>query len=186
MILNPDGTPYRLSGSLNQFDPASQDINLLNTLDAEITEISGSPVFYYEVFIQVNNTVDMLYREDRGKMWSPIPIQLFATYDPVASQNYQNMFGIDGPDEIQLEFNYRDVLQRLGKPPKVGSRIFTPHLRENWEIVQRNLAEFKLWSTFKLQLICKRFQDDVVTNAGRVDQPQPNFRIDDGIITKNY
>lgn len=181
-LFNCDGTPYQLTNSLQQFDPSSPDIALLNQYDQEVTEIGGTPIFYYECLIQVNNTVDMLYREDRGKIWNPNPVQLYAYYDPVASQNYMNMFGMDGPDEIQLELNYGSVLATLGKPPKIGSRIFTPHLRENWVIVQRNLAQFKLWSAFKLYLIVQRFQESITTGEGQATQKVPDTSINQSLL----
>jgi hypothetical protein len=88
-----------------------------------------------------------------------------------------NQFGIDAPDEMKFELNYRSVLQNVGHPPKIGSRLFTPHLRENWVIVQRNLGEFKLWGALRIELICQRFQEDVVTGNGKVTQKEPDLKI---------
>ena len=181
MLKNCDGTPYKLSGTLSKFDPEGVDVNLFNLVDQEITEIGGTPIFYYEVFIQLNNTFDPLYLEDRGKLFSPTPIQLFGYYNPIPSQNYMNAFGMDSPnDEIQIEFNYRDVLQRIGHPPKIGSRLWTPHLREDWFIQQRNLGGFKLWSATKLMIIAERFQESTTTNEGDSTQPQPDYRLNEG------
>jgi hypothetical protein len=130
LLKNPDGTPYKPTGSLEQFDPDNPERCLWNDWDAEIMKIYGSPVFYYEVFIQTGS-LDKLYREDRGKIWSNNPITLYASYEPVAGQNYQSAFGIDSPDEVIFDFNYRDVVKRIGHPPKIGSRIFTPHRNED-------------------------------------------------------
>lgn len=186
MIRNCNGTPYKLAGSMNQFDPDGTDKFLFDAYDQEITEIAGTPIFYYEVLIQVNNTLDPLYREDRGKLWNPKPIQLFGYYNPIPAQNYQNMFGIDSPDdEIQMEFNYREVLSKIGHPPKIGSRLFTPHLRENWVVATRNLGGFKLWSATKLYIIARRFQESVTTNEGKVTQKQPDFKVNEGGLFGN-
>lgn len=177
MLRNCDGTPYVPTGTFQMFNPANPDINLFNSLDNDLLLIAGTPIFYYEVHIQVNNRADLFYREDRTKIWSPNPIQLQGMYEPVASQNYLNMFGIDAPDEIKIELNYRQTLRILGHPPKIGSRIFTPHLRENWVVVQRNLGEFKLWNIYRMILIAQRFQESTTTNEGKVTQNQPNFGI---------
>ena len=67
MLKNPDGTPYKPTGSLEQFDPDNPERCLWNDWDAEWIKIYGSPVFYYEVFIQTGS-LDKLYREDRGKI----------------------------------------------------------------------------------------------------------------------
>lgn len=173
------GRSYRVSGSLQQFDPENPDINLFDSFDAESIQIGGSPIFYYEVFIQ-KQTIDPLFREDRGKIFSNQPIQLYGYYEPIASQNYQNMFGLDSPDEIKFEFNYRAVLKAIGHPPKIGSRIFTPHKRENWVIVQRGVAEFKMWGELHLVLMCSRFQEDTTDGSGIQTQKQPDFKLNSG------
>ena len=176
MLFNADGTPYKVVGSMQQFDPGNPEQNLFNQWDEEIIEMSGSPIFYYEVFIQ-SQTIDPLHREDRGKLWSPIPVQLWAYYDPVEQQNFQGTFGIDSEDDVTFELNYRAVLNTLGHPPKVGSRIYTPQKRENWEIIQRKVGEFKLWGELRLKLLCTRFQEDVATGEGQVKQATPDFKI---------
>ena len=105
MLYNRDGSSYKVTGSLQQFDPSSIEHDLFNLLDEEIIKIGGSPIFYYEVFIQ-KQTIDPLYHEDRGKLWSNIPVELWAYYDPVEQQNYQTAFGLDSPDELVFELNY--------------------------------------------------------------------------------
>ena len=61
-ILGNDGKPYKPAGSLQQFDPENTEHCLFNLWDQELIEIGGSPIFYYEVFIQ-SGTIDPLYRE---------------------------------------------------------------------------------------------------------------------------
>ena len=175
-ILNKDGTPYQLTGSVQQFDPQNPNFDLFNLWDQEAILRGGSPIYYYEVVI-TDSMIDPIYLEARGKIFSNNPVQLWCTYDPIPSQNLLNQFGIDAPDEMKFELNYRAVLQNVGHPPKIGSRLFTPHLRENWVIVQRNLGEFKLWGALRLELICQRFQEDVVTGEGKVSQKQPDLKI---------
>lgn len=176
-ILNSDGTPYQLSG-LERFDPNSPEHELTRLWDSEIIQLSGSPIFYYEVFIQMN-TVDELYQEDRGKLFSTVPIELRAYYEPITSQNAQTEFGIDALEEIEFQLNYRDVLMTIGHPPKVGSRIYTPHKRQNWIIVQRNVDDFRLWGELRLKLYCQVFQESLTQNEGAVTQPkiEPDFKI---------
>jgi hypothetical protein len=140
--------------------------------------IYGSPVFYYEVFIQTGS-LDRLYREDRGKLWSNNPIMLYASYEPVVGQNYQSTFGIDSPDEVIFDFNYKDIMQKIGHPPKVGSRIYSPHRKENWVIIQRNAGEMMLWSQMRMQVLCQRFQESVTTGEGKVTQPKQEFDLND-------
>jgi len=170
VIRNCDGTPYKLGAGLQTFDPTNPDLFLLNSYSQEIIEVGGSPIFYFEVFIQVKNTLDPLYREDRGKLWSNNPIQLQGFYEPIPSQNYINMFGIDAPDEVQFQFNAKAVLNAIGHPPKIGSRLFTPHKGENWVIIQRNYGDFFMWGEMTMTVIAQRFQESVTTGEGAVTQ----------------
>ena len=175
-IFNKDGTPYSLSGSTQQFDPNNPMFDLFNLWDQESIQRGGSPLFYYEVIIRPD-MIDPIYLEARNKLFSNNPIQLWCTYEPMSSQYVLNQFGIDAPDEVTFELNYRSVLRNLGHPPKIGSRIFTPHLQENWVVVQRNLSEFKMWGVLRIELLCQRFQEDVVTGDGKVTQKQPDLKI---------
>lgn len=177
-IKNPDGSTFKVSGSLQQYDPNNPEFDLFNSWDQEIIKIGGSPIFYYECMIQMN-TVDPLYLEDRGKLFSPHPVQLYGWYDPIPSQQSMTMFGFDSPDdEIMMQFNYRDVLQKIGHPPRIGSRMFSPHKRENWVILRRNVEEFKLWGELRLQILCKRFQESLTISDGKVTAKEPDFKID--------
>jgi len=175
-VYNADGSVYQLSTN-QQFDPVGTEQDLFNLWDQEIIQIAGSPIYYYDLFLNLSD-IDELYVEARNKVWSPCSICLYALYDPIPSQNFQGVFGIDSPnDEIMLEFNYRSVLKTLGKPPKIGGRIFTPHKRENWVIIQRNVQAFKLWGELRLQVMCRRFQETLTTGEGKVTQRQPDFKV---------
>ena len=176
MLLNNNGTPYESAGSIQQFDPDNTEHCLFNLWDQELIEMGGSPIFYYEVFIQ-EGSVDPIYWEDRGKIFSNNPVELYCLYEPISSTNDQGAFGIDSPDEMIFEFNYQAVLDNIGHAPKIGSRLYTPHLRENWVIVQRNLGEFKLWGTLRLTIIAQRFQESTTTGEGNVTQKAPDFKI---------
>jgi len=176
MLKNQDGSCYKTSGSRAQFDPENPELFLFNQWDEEAIKIGGSPIMYHEVYIQ-SGTVDPQYWEDRGKIFSPIGIQLWCFYEPISSQNFQNAFGYDSPDEVVFEFNYRSVLRILGHPPKVGSRLYTPHKREDWLIATRKVGEFKMWGELRLQLACSRFQESVTTGEGKVTQKKPDFKI---------
>lgn len=175
-IRKPDGSIYEPLGSIVQFDPENPTHELYNRWDAEIIKIGGSPIFYYEVFIGAK-TIDPLYLESKGKIWSQHPTQLFAVYEPIASQGLITNFGVDSPDNMVFYLNYRAVLDTLGHPPVIGSRIFTPHKREHWEIVERKVGAFQKWGEIRIELYCTRFQDDASLGAGRVSQAQPDFEI---------
>ena len=175
MIRNSDGTPYQLSG-IEQYNPNAIEHDLSNLWDEEAIRRGGSPIYYYECMIQ-NQTMDKQYLEDRGKIYSKFPVQLWSAYEPEASQNHMNQFGIDGLNQAIFHLNYKALLQAIGHPPKLQSRIYTPHLGEDWMIVQRNLSDFQLWGTLRMQLICVKFQETSTTENGQVTKTKPNINI---------
>ena len=177
MIRRPDGTPYTLSGSLKQFDPSNQTHDLFNRYDQELIALGGSPIFYYEMFIG-SNTIDKLYIESRGKLWSQHPIELTAVYEPIAGQASMGLFGLDSPDDSMVFYlNYKAFLESVGHPPVIGSRIFTPHKREHWEIINRKSGGFQRFGEVRLEIYTKRFQESLTTMEGRVSQAEPDFEI---------
>ena len=72
-LRNTDGTCYKPLGSVQQYNPNAPEHDLFNQWDQESIMRGGSPLYYYEVFIQ-QQTVDPLYLEDRGKIFSNNPI----------------------------------------------------------------------------------------------------------------
>lgn len=175
-IYRTDGSAYCPTGSLQQFDDKLPERDLLNTYDAETIRLGGSPLFYFELFIDINN-IDPLYIESRAKIFSQNPIQLWCVYEPVPSQNMQTAFGLDSPDEMTFDLNYRETLAILGHPPKIGSRLRTPFLNEDWVIIERKLGEFKLYNALRLQLICQRFQEDSVSGTSVGKTENADFKI---------
>lgn len=173
MIINPDGTPYRTSGTIQQYGTQNlPQLKLFDFWDQQVIMQGGSPLYYYEVFIPTA-VIDKTYMEARSKLYSPKPIEIWGMYEPIASQNFITALGWDSPDDVVFDTNAKAIIQAIGHMPKIGSRIFSPHLSENWEIVQRNLGDFKLWGAFRCQLICRRFQESKTTSEGRVTQNNP-------------
>lgn len=179
-IKNPDGSEYQVSGCIHQYDSQNLEHDLFNVWDQESIEMGGSPLYYYEVFID-HSSIDPLYLEARSKVFSPVPVILYGYYEPAPQLNMVGVWGIDGgPDEIMFEFNYQHVLKKLGKIPKIGSRIFSPHKRENWQIIQLGTEVYKLWGELRLQMICHKFQESLTTGEGKVTEKSPTtYKIND-------
>lgn len=174
MLRNSDGTPYKLS-DYQLFDPESPELCLFQEWDEAVIKQGGSPVFYEEVIIP-SGAIDPIYREARNKLYAPA-IQLWCFYEPTPNQFYQDLYGIGSPDEQLFEFNKSSVIQRVGHMPKIGSRIYTPHRRENWMVLDIKTGEYQGWGELRLQLICQRFQETVTSNDGQVTQKQPDFKL---------
>lgn len=170
-IFSSDGTPYQLAGSLQQYDPENPDLKLFNLWDQEAIQIGGSPIWYYKCLIQYQ-TLDKLYYEDKGKIWSPIGTQLVALYEPQSSNVSIGQLGYDGMIDVVFELNYQYVKDTLGEIPARGSKIFTPHKRETWVVINPITDEYKLWGTLRLKLYCTKFQED--RNENNLQMPQPD------------
>lgn len=173
MIKNPDGSVFKLKGSLNAYDPENPIHSVLNKYDEEIIERTGTPIYYYEVLIQ-QNTVDPIYNEDRGKLFNPCYVKLYAFYEPPQAQASSTLYGMDNIDEeVVFELNYQAVINCLKRIPKIGSRIYTPHRGENWQIIDYKLSNFALWGALRLILHCRKFQENLTNNNGEVTALNP-------------
>lgn len=175
MIKNSDGTPYKLKGEFSAYDPENKSLELINKWDQELIRMNGTPVYYYQVIIDTN-MIDEVYNEARNKLFNPCFIKMWCNYQPQDQQNLSTLFGMDGsPDEeIILEFNYQSIKNCIPDISKmIGSRIFTPHRRENWIVIDYKLSDFKLWSAFRLLVHCKKFQETSTTSNGEVTKINP-------------
>jgi len=176
MLYRKDGRPFKVSGTRQQFNDQAPELTLFDRWDQEAIKIGGSPIYYYEVFVQPQTT-DTLYMEDRGKLYSNTPVELWCVYEPIPSTNTQTAFGYDAPDEMKFEFNYRALLDAIGHPPAIGSMLRTPFLKEDWHIVQRNLGEFKMYKALRMELLCMRFQDDAVSGPSISTKKDIDYKI---------
>lgn len=177
MLRNLDGSPYRVSGELRVFNGSeNREKDLLSSYDAEIIRINGAPLLYYE-YLADANSIDPQYLEARSAIFNPEPVTLYAYYDPITSQNYQTMFGVDSPNMITFELNYQAAVGAIGHLPRVGSRLYTPHRGENWEVIQRGAADWKLWGQIRLVLECRQFQESLTRGDGRVTKAQNPYKV---------
>lgn len=172
-IYNPDGSVYKVSGSFKQFNPNSPDQILFNRFDEEIIRIAGSPIYYYECLVQ-QSTVDKTYQEDRGKLYSPTPVELWAIYEPVESIALQTIFGMDTNADVVFEVNYNAMLEAIGHVPTVGSRLFTPLNAQNYCLIQPVASEFKKWGRLRCKLVCSQWQETLTTYDGKVTENSPD------------
>lgn len=174
-LIGLDGKPYQTSGKLQAYNPDDPQHALFNLWDEDSIRMGGSPIYYYEMHLSPGE-IDTDYWEGRSKLYSPKPIELWAVYEPLPSQNYMSAFGMDSLNTLSFELNAKAVLRDLGHLPKIGSRIYTPHRGENWEIIQRGFGEFRMWGVLRLTLFVGQFQESVTTSGGKVTQNRPPIK----------
>lgn len=135
-------------------------------LDGLFIWLFGRRVLIQNVIIK-DKKKDALYHEDREKEWES-PVELYSLYTLPDISEYQNMFGIDAPDEIALELNYADTIKRLGKIPTIGSKIITlDNGKREWLIIQRNIQDHRIWGSGRLVLVLQMYCESVTT--GKVE-----------------
>lgn len=184
VIRNQDGTPYKLEGNLKLFDPKNVDQDLMHSIDAECIQLSGSPVFYYRIYIDQSN-YDDLYQESRNKVRKQQGIELIAHWEPVTPQNDLGVFGIDSPDEVVFSFNIREFKDKTGNDlPVVGSLIYTPFDKNWWEIIQighgKEGGDFQIWGKYRFQVLARKYQESITDEEPT--RPEPNQAARDIII----
>jgi len=176
-VFNKDGSAYKPNGSLVQFDPTNPNHDLFNKVDQENILLGGSSLLYRKILIQFE-TMDRLYLEDRSKLWNPSPVEIFGVYEPVEPQNPSIVHGIDsGESSVMFTCNYRAVLQALGEQPTRGSIIFTPHLKENWVIVDVRLSEFQYWGALHVNLISEKFTKSLTDSSTIIPEIKTNYTV---------
>ena len=163
-------------GTRRQFRPDAPEHRLLNMWDEESIEIGGSPIYYYEVIIPTAK-IDRLYLECRSKLYNNFPVELWATYDPQPQNKVRGPFGWDSQQDNTFELNWEETLKRIGHPPKVGSRIWTPHLNEDWALVSTQLDLFQMWGKIRVKFVCQRFQEVLTTGEGTVTKSHPSIQM---------
>jgi hypothetical protein len=88
---------------LNLFDPSNPDINLFNSIDAELIRLSGSKIYLYKYFRDEN--YDKVYMEERDKVLSVEPIIVTGHYEPSILEENLQAFGIEVQNDQLFTFN---------------------------------------------------------------------------------
>lgn len=179
-IRNQDGSLYELKGDLRMFDPANPDQDLMHSIDQEDIELSGSPIYYYKVFIDDNN-YDDLYMESRNKVRAQHAVELYAHWEPVTPTNDLGSFGIDSPDEVTFSFNIREFKEKTGDDlPDVGALIYTPFDKNWWEIIQYNHGGagegFKIWGKYRFAVLTRKYQESMTDVEPTRPEPSQGAR----------
>ena len=176
VLRKQDGTPLKLEGNLKLFDTKNVDQDLMHSIDQEVIELSGSPVFYYKVYIDQSN-YDSLYGESRNKIRRQDGIELIAHWEPVTPTQDLQTFGIDSPDEVMFSFNIRQFKDITKDDlPINGALVYTPFDKNWWEIIQVNYGkdseDFKIWGKYRFSVLARKYQESITDEEPT--RPEPN------------
>lgn len=163
-IFQEDGQPFELKGteSLQTFRPEDNvDFNQFNEWDKEQIQLGGSEVIYYRPYIDSN--FDPVYMESRDTIIAQEGYSIYSVFQPVRPTQDFNMFGIDSPDEIIMNFNLSQWKELIGEMPKIKGLFFTKFENNWWEVVQSDHAEeYKIWRKYRLQVVCRKYQKSTI------------------------
>lgn len=147
---------------LSLFDRESKDLELFNSVDAELIKLSGSLVMYYKVYI--NENYDKTYLEERNKIVAKDPIKVWASYDPKPIEEEMSEFGLELNNDQVFVFNKSYIDRALGRPPQAGDIIEATLQNIKYELYEVQEDSFQVYGVYHYNCFGKVLRDssDVV------------------------
>lgn len=123
-------------------------------------ESAGHPITVKGIFRRKKDDNE-LYIEDAGEFIQLYPeVLIYGFYDyPQLQQT--SVFGIDAPDELEVQVNIAIVSDRLGGTPEIGTLLSIED--GDWIVINRSYIYNRFVGKYRLALNCARFQRSVTT-----------------------
>jgi len=150
---------------LSLYDRESKDLELFNSIDAEIIKLSGSKLFYYKVFI--NENYDRVYLEERNKVVSKDAIVVWASYDPKPIEENVSEFGLELTNDQVFVFNKSYIERAIGRAPQPGDVVESPVQNIKYEIYEVQEDSFEVYGVFHYNCYGRILRD----SSDVVDEP---------------
>jgi hypothetical protein len=128
--------------------------------DELFIEGTGRELFYYRRLVSQAAT-DQVYDVRAQISWTNDPIVLRGFYETPLAEGVQQ-FGIDSPDEMDVELGYETTLKKVGAVPSPGDLIVT-NKSEKWVVLTRRRKDDMLRGQNRLVLTVQRFQESATT-----------------------
>jgi len=159
--------------TLNMFDPTNPDINLFNSIDAEMIRLAGSEITYFKYHHDAS--YDAVLGEDRGKIIQENGVILYSHYDPTPVEQNMSEFGIEVSNDQVFIFNKDYVDYKLGRSPSPGDQILAGFQNIRYEIHEVQEDSFRIYGVYHYNCYGKimRDYDDV-----RKFEKESNFTVD--------
>src|SRR5581483_8116537 len=91
--------------------------------DELLVEGTGRPLLYYENLVTCCHEPGSPYCEDAHKpVHSTTPVSLRGFYE-LPGESSCMAFGIDEPDEMDVELGFNTTVKKVGKVPRVGDML---------------------------------------------------------------
>lgn len=150
---------------LSLFDRESKDLELFNSIDAEVIKLSGAKVHYYKVF--VNENYDRVYLEERNKIIAKDPITVWASYDPKPIEENMSEFGLELTNDQVFVFNKSYIDRELGRAPQAGDVLESPIQNIKYEIYEVQEDSFEVYGVYHYNCFGRVLRD----SSDVVDEP---------------
>ena len=137
--------------------------NTLKKIDGYWIENAGHPIIVKGVLKPIS-TKDPLYHDGRGEFVQIYPqVLIYGFYDYPKMRSIQ-MFGIDAPDELDVQFNAEILCAKLGKMPEIGTLLSLE--QSDWIVINRTWVYNRFIGKYRIELECQRYQESITT-AGK-------------------
>ena len=146
-----------VDSELNLFDQDNPDINLFNIVDEEHIRLSGSKMHVYK-FLRDSN-YDEVYLEERNKVISKTPIEVYGYYEPKVLEENLSEFGIELTDDQMFSFNKSYVERKIGRPLHSGDIVEPLFQDRKYEIFEVQEESFEIYGVYHLVCHCKILRD---------------------------
>jgi hypothetical protein len=115
-------------------------------------------------------TLDELYIEGTGRSLIHVGSnqQLRGFYE-VPFNPDSNSFGLDAPDQMEIELGFRMTLKKIGSLPAIGDLIYLPQHQSNWKITAKRQNDDAFRGLNRLILTVARYQEST-TNGDTNEQ----------------
>ena len=158
---------------LSLYDKENKDIELFNSIDAEIIKLSGSKLYYYKAYLSDN--YDKVYLEERNKIIAKEPITVWASYDPKPVEENVSEFGLELTNDQIFVFNKSYIERTLGQSPKPGDIVETPFQNIKYEIYEVQEDSFEVYGVYHYNCFGRVLRDSLdVVDEVNLETFEPN------------
>ena len=114
--------------------------------------------------------LDELFVENTGRPFTQLEggVELRGIYELPALSSAPQFFGIDGPDEMDVELGYHTTLRKLKRPPQIAEK-FVDLVGQTWIVINRWRKDDMVRGQNRLVLTVQRYQESV-TAGGKNEQ----------------
>lgn len=110
--------------------------------------------------------LDELFVENTGRPFTHLETgtELRGIYELPEGSAAPKVFGLDSPDEMDVELGYFTTLDKLKTVPKIGDK-FVDLLKQTWVVFNRRRKDDMVRGQNRLVLTVTRYQESVTTGG---------------------